>query len=196
MDLTFTAEQDAFRHEIRSWLHDHLPRTPAAGHGHPRGFRAHREVGTHPARGPLVRRQLARAVRRPGLQLIEWLIFEEEYYAVGCPRSGEQQRDHPARPDALRVRHAGPEGPLLPGDGVRRGDLGAGLVRAQRRFRPRRHQDQGDRDGDYFVVNGQKTWCSRGAWADWIFCIVRTDPERRTSPGAHATCSSRRTRRG
>ena len=32
------------------------------------------------------------------------------------------------------------------------------------------------RDGDHYVINGQKTWCSRGAWADWIFCIVRTDP--------------------
>src|SRR5690606_29612678 len=32
------------------------------------------------------------------------------------------------------------------------------------------------RDGEWFVVNGQKTWCSRGAWADWIFCLVRTDP--------------------
>ena len=33
------------------------------------------------------------------------------------------------------------------------------------------------RDGDHYVVNGQKTWCSRGAFADWIFCIVRTDPD-------------------
>ena len=32
------------------------------------------------------------------------------------------------------------------------------------------------RDGENYVLNGQKTWCSRGAWADWIFCIVRTDP--------------------
>ena len=32
-------------------------------------------------------------------------------------------------------------------------------------------------DGDDFILNGQKTWCSRGAFADWIFCIVRTDPE-------------------
>ena len=31
-------------------------------------------------------------------------------------------------------------------------------------------------DGENYVLNGQKTWCSRGAWADWIFCIVRTDP--------------------
>ena len=33
-----------------------------------------------------------------------------------------------------------------------------------------------ERDGDSFIINGQKTWCSRGAWADWLFCLVRTDP--------------------
>lgn len=32
------------------------------------------------------------------------------------------------------------------------------------------------RDGDQFVVNGQKTWTTLGQYADWIFCLVRTDP--------------------
>jgi alkylation response protein AidB-like acyl-CoA dehydrogenase len=33
------------------------------------------------------------------------------------------------------------------------------------------------RDGDSYVVNGQKTWTTLGQWADWIFCLVRTDPK-------------------
>ncbi len=33
------------------------------------------------------------------------------------------------------------------------------------------------RDGDDWIVNGQKTWTTLGQYADWIFCLVRTDPE-------------------
>ncbi|NCX11817.1 MAG: pimeloyl-CoA dehydrogenase large subunit, partial [Betaproteobacteria bacterium] len=33
------------------------------------------------------------------------------------------------------------------------------------------------RDGDYYVVNGQKTWTTLGHYADWMFCLVRTDAQ-------------------
>jgi alkylation response protein AidB-like acyl-CoA dehydrogenase len=33
------------------------------------------------------------------------------------------------------------------------------------------------RDGDHYVVNGQKTWTTMGQWGDWIFTLVRTDPD-------------------
>ncbi|MFL6662481.1 MAG: acyl-CoA dehydrogenase family protein, partial [Rhizobacter sp.] len=31
------------------------------------------------------------------------------------------------------------------------------------------------RDGDHYIVNGQKTWTTEGHYADWLFCLVRTD---------------------
>ncbi|MGW5454330.1 acyl-CoA dehydrogenase family protein [Nocardia sp. NPDC003979] len=39
------------------------------------------------------------------------------------------------------------------------------------------------RDGDSYVVNGQKTWTTMGQWADWIFCLVRTDPTAKKQAG-------------
>ncbi|MEV0336935.1 acyl-CoA dehydrogenase family protein [Nocardia sp. NPDC050717] len=39
------------------------------------------------------------------------------------------------------------------------------------------------RDGDSYVVNGQKTWTTLGQYADWIFCLVRTDPNAKKQAG-------------
>jgi pimeloyl-CoA dehydrogenase large subunit len=39
------------------------------------------------------------------------------------------------------------------------------------------------RDGDHYVVDGQKTWTTLGQYADWIFCLVRTDPEAKKQKG-------------
>jgi len=33
------------------------------------------------------------------------------------------------------------------------------------------------KEGDHYIVNGQKTWTTLAQHADWIFCLVRTDPE-------------------
>lgn len=39
------------------------------------------------------------------------------------------------------------------------------------------------REGDHYVVDGQKTWTTYGQYADWIFCLVRTDPEAKKQRG-------------
>ena len=39
------------------------------------------------------------------------------------------------------------------------------------------------RDGDHYIVNGQKTWSSEGHYADWGFFLVRTDPETKPQKG-------------
>jgi len=39
------------------------------------------------------------------------------------------------------------------------------------------------REGDHYIVNGQKTWTSFAHWGDWIFCLVRTNPEGKPQEG-------------
>jgi alkylation response protein AidB-like acyl-CoA dehydrogenase len=39
------------------------------------------------------------------------------------------------------------------------------------------------REGDQYIVNGQKTWTSFAHWADWIFCLVRTNPDAKPQEG-------------
>ncbi|RZA37400.1 MAG: pimeloyl-CoA dehydrogenase large subunit [Lysobacteraceae bacterium] len=40
-----------------------------------------------------------------------------------------------------------------------------------------------ERDGDEYVLNGQKVWNTLGQFADWIFCLVRTDPTAKPQKG-------------
>lgn len=39
------------------------------------------------------------------------------------------------------------------------------------------------RDGDDYIVNGTKTWTTLAQYADWIFCLVRTDPDAKKQEG-------------
>jgi len=39
------------------------------------------------------------------------------------------------------------------------------------------------RDGDHYIVNGNKTWTTLAQHADWIFCLVRTDPSAKPQAG-------------
>ncbi|MGQ0583961.1 MAG: acyl-CoA dehydrogenase family protein [Reyranella sp.] len=40
-----------------------------------------------------------------------------------------------------------------------------------------------ERDGDHYIVNGQKTWTSYAHWGDWIFCLVRTGASAKPQEG-------------
>ncbi len=39
------------------------------------------------------------------------------------------------------------------------------------------------REGDFYIVNGQKTWTTLAQYADWIFCLVRTDTKVKSQEG-------------
>ena len=59
-----------------------------------------------------------------------------------------------------------------------------GLFRAGLGFRSRQSAHaRALRDGDHYVVNGQKTWTTLAQYADWIFCLVRTNTEVKQQEG-------------
>jgi len=57
---------------------------------------------------------------------------------------------------------------------------GSGSDLASLRTRAEKSTDAG---GDHYIVNGQKIWTTLAHWADWIFCLVRTDPDARKQLG-------------
>jgi alkylation response protein AidB-like acyl-CoA dehydrogenase len=177
VDLRFTPEQVAFRDEVRTWLGENIPDEPLPSMDTPEGFEAHRrwERTLFDARWSVVNWPEAYGGREVGL--VEWLLFEEEYYRSGAPgrvntngitllgptlfafgTQDQQDRFLPAMASGAEIWAQGWSEP----------DSGSDLASIA---------TKAVRDGDHFVLDGQKTWCSRGAWADWLFCIVRTDPD-------------------
>ena len=176
MDLRFTPEQVAFREEVRTWLAENIPDEPLPSMDTSEGFEAHRqwERVLFDARWSVVNWPEAYGGREVGL--VEWLLFEEEYYASGAPGRVNTNGITLLGPTLFSFGTQDQHDRFLPG--MASGDE----IWAQGWSEPDSGSDLASistkaiRDGDHFVLNGQKTWCSRGAWADWLFCIVRTDP--------------------
>ncbi len=184
MDLTWSSDEEAFRGEARRWLADNL-----------RGWRA--EVGGEPASGDtregfaqhlLWERRLHAdrwaAVSWPeafggrGASLWEWLIFEEEYDRAGAPPRVTQngifllapsifEFGTPAQQEAVLPRMAA--GDDLWCQGWSEPDSGSDFAALSSRAR---RVDGG------WVLDGQKTWTTRGAFCTHLFGLFRTDPDR------------------
>ena len=86
MDLTWTAEQQAFRAEARGWLEANVPAEPLPSGDTRDGFARHLEWERRlfDARWAVVSWPEAYGGREASLW--EWLIFEEEYYRAGAPQ--------------------------------------------------------------------------------------------------------------
>ncbi len=177
MDLTFTADELAFRDEVRVFLREHLPQ----------------ELSERVKAGLAVRAEDYRSWQKTlfqrgwaaptwpkefggtGWDPVRIHIFEEELALAGAPKTvpfglrmvgpvimafGSPEQQKRFLPRILNAEDWWCQGYSEPGAGS---DLASLKTRA-------------DREGDHYIVNGQKTWNTAGHNANWIFCLVRTDP--------------------
>ncbi|MGO4671578.1 acyl-CoA dehydrogenase family protein [Bosea sp. 2YAB26] len=184
MDLRFTPEEIAFRDEVRQFFRTEIPAS----------IRRKVSEGLGLAREDYVTSQ--RVMNARGWAVPHWpsewggqdwspiqrYIFTEEMLLAAVPLpqqfncymvgpviaafgSQSQKEKHLARIANLDEWWC--QGFSEPGAGS---DLASLKTRAVR-------------DGNHYVVNGQKTWTTLGQHADWIFCLVRTDPAAKKQAG-------------
>jgi alkylation response protein AidB-like acyl-CoA dehydrogenase len=177
MDLELGPEYVAFREECRGWLADNGPTQPIASMDTPEGFEQHRAWERVLFDGGWSVPGWPEEYGGRDCDLIEWLIYEEEYWLSGVPGRVSANGVSLLAPTIFNFGTQEQQDEFLP-------KMASGeQIWAQGWSEPEAGSDlagiktKAIRDGDHYVLNGQKTWCSRGAFADWIFCIVRTDPD-------------------
>lgn len=177
MRLDYTTKQKAFRSEVREWMAKHVPAQPLPSFDTAEGFEAHRawERTLNKARFSAV--TWPRHLGGRELDLIEWLIFEEEYWAAGAPLRVNQNGIFLLAPTLMEYGTEDQKQRFLPrmaaGEDIWAqgwSESGAGSDMAAIRCKA-------IRDGDDYVINGQKIWSTRAVWADWLFGLFRSDPQ-------------------
>ena len=184
MDLAFSADDTAFREEVRTFLAAHLPAD----------IRDRVLGGRALGKDDFVRWQKILAGRGWAAPHwpVEWggtgwsatrrYLFDEECSLAGAPpvspfglkmvapviyTFGSEAQKRRFLPRILASDDWWCQGYSEPGSGS---DLASLQARAVRR-------------GDVFVVNGTKTWTSYAHWADWMFCLVRTRTDGKAQEG-------------
>ncbi len=177
MDLAFNQEEQAFRDEIRAFLRDKLPpairRRVHLGDGSkidddiPRWQKILNDRGWGAPAWPA-------EFGGTGWSKAQQFIFETECALADAPpqlafgvkmvapvimRFGSAEQQQRFLPRILAGDDWWCQGYSEPGSGS---DLASLKTKAEL-------------DGDHYVINGQKVWNTLGQFADWIFCLVRTD---------------------
>ncbi|HEX2651510.1 MAG TPA: acyl-CoA dehydrogenase family protein [Burkholderiales bacterium] len=176
MDLNYSQEESAFRDEVRSWLNANLPKSLRDKVANYEELGREDLLGWHRilAKKGWVAPAWPKEFGGTGWNVVQRYIFEEELGYVGSP---------PLIPFGLAMC-----GPVL---------LRFGTDAQKKRFLPRIYngddfwcqgysepgsgsdlaslKTKAERKGDHYIVNGQKIWTTLGHFADWIFCLVRTD---------------------
>jgi hypothetical protein len=183
MNLSYTPEQTAFRAEVRAWMEAHVPKEPLVTLECREGYDQHVEWERTLASGNWGMVTWPEAYGGRGLDLIQWLIFEEEYFRAGGPNRANQNGIFLLGPTIMEFGTEEQKKRFL--TPMAKGEV----IWAQAWSEPGAGSDMAAisskaiRDGDHYVITGQKTWSSRAAFADWGFGIFRTDPDSKRHKG-------------
>ena len=176
MNVTYTDRENAFRAEARAWLEANAPKESLKSFDTAEGAAQHRawEKKLDAAGWAMV--PWPKEYGGRGANLLEWLIFEEEYYRARAPKRINQNGVFLLGPTIMEYGTPEQKARFLPKI------ASSEEVWAQGWSEPNAGSDMAAitssarREGDHFVLKGQKTWASRGAFADWLFGMFRTDP--------------------
>jgi alkylation response protein AidB-like acyl-CoA dehydrogenase len=185
MDLSFTPEHVAFREEVRAWIQNAMPphiKAKAAVGG---VFEMSEIMEWHKIlhRQGWVAPHWPAQVGGPGWDVTRRFIFREELEMSGSPslspfglsmvgpliiQFGSDAQKQRFLPKILSGEEVWCQGYSEPNSGS---DLASLQMKAE------------DDGGGNFVCNGQKTWTTYAQYADWIFCLVRTDSSGKKQEG-------------
>jgi len=184
MDLRFTPEENAFRDEVRAFFKANLPEH----------IRRKAAEGIRYIKDDIVSWQ--RILNKKGWAVPHWpeewggtgwspvqlYIFKEEMQQAPAPEPlpfgtmmvgpviiafGRKDQKEKYLPRIANLDDWWCQGFSEPGAGS---DLASLKASAKR-------------EGDHYIVNGQKTWTTSAQYADWIFCLTRTDPNAKKQEG-------------
>jgi alkylation response protein AidB-like acyl-CoA dehydrogenase len=181
MDLSLSPEHEAFQREVRQWLKANVPKredTDApAEYSDPRRVKRLKEWQRTLHKAGYVAMGWPKEFGGQGADIMHQTILNQELLLAKAPSligmmgvqmvgptliqfgSDEQRRRY--LPKILTADEIWCQGYSEPGSGS---DLASLKTRAEL-------------VGDEFVINGQKVWTSNAQIADWMFCLVRTDPQ-------------------
>ena len=185
MDLTWTSAEDDFRAEVRQWLATELAAWRERHDGRilsgdtAEGFAQHLDWERTLFEGRYAVVSWPEAFGGRGASRWEWLIFEEEYYRAGGPQRVTQNGIFLLAPTVFEFGTDEQQAHIL-GRMAAAEDLwcqgwsepNAGSDLASLTCKATRDDERGG-----WVLDGQKTWTTRGAFCTHLFGLFRTDPD-------------------
>jgi len=179
VDLDLSESELAFQAEAREWLAANVPARALPSMDTEEGWALHQEWEAKLAEARWSVVSWPRDYHGREASLVEWVIFEEEYYRAGAPGRVSQNGifllapilfDHGTQEQQDRFLPSMATGEQIWAQCWSEPEAGSDL--ASLRSTATRDDERGG-----WVLNGQKTWSSRATYAHWGFGLFRSDPE-------------------